>query len=53
MKTFISSITINIEIEAENQEEASDKVFDATFSIKDPEGKEHDWTFMEQETFEA
>ena len=53
MKTFITSMTINLEIKAETREEAEDKFFDATFSIKDPEGKELDWMFMTQETFEA
>ena len=52
-KTFITSVSINIEIQAENQEQADDQFFNATISIKDPEGKELDWMFINHETFEA
>ena len=53
MKTFITSVTINIETEAENQEEAEAKFFDLEINFTNPLGEEADWTFIQQETFEA
>lgn len=53
MKKYITSVTINIETEAENQEEAEAKFFDLFISFKTPLDEEADWTFINQETFEA
>ena len=53
MKKYIVSITVNIEVEAEDQYAANDQFFDATISIKYTEGKEIDWTFINHETFKA
>jgi hypothetical protein len=49
MKTFISSVTINIEIQAENLIDAEEKFFEMDFAITHPDGQEADWTFIEQE----
>jgi len=53
MKKYITSVTINIEIDAENQEEAEAKFFDLEINFTNPLGEEADWTFIQQETFEA
>jgi hypothetical protein len=53
MKKFITSVAINIEIDAQNQEEAEAKFFDLFISFKTPLDEEADWTFINQETFEA
>ena len=53
MKKYITSVTINIETEAENQEEAEAKFFDLFISFKTPLDEEADWTFINQETCEA
>ena len=52
MKKFITTVTINIEIEAENLIDAEDKFFDIDFSLNYSDGMEADWTFIEQETQE-
>ena len=52
MKKFITTVTINIEIEAENLIDAEDKFFDIDFSLNYSDGMEVDWTFIEQETQE-
>lgn len=49
----IIHIGINIEIEAEDKEAAIDQFFDANISIKNPNGEEMDWTFIEHEIFNA
>jgi hypothetical protein len=53
MKKYITSVAINIEIEAESQEEAEAKFFDLEINFTNSLGEEADWTFIEQETFEA
>ena len=44
MKKYITSVTINIEIDAENQEEAEAKFFDLEINFTNPLGEEADWT---------
>ena len=53
MKNYSINLAISIQVEGENKEEAEAKgLTDSSFSIKDRDGKELNWTFLNQETFE-